>query len=225
MREPEPRDAAGFVVRGVARLRAGDAAGAAADLAAAVRLDPELTDAVAGRGPRAALGVARGLAEAFNDRAGARLAKWDFRGALTMSDVAAALEPGVWEFRLTRAHVHYHLRDSEAEADYRAAFALDPAAVARSAVGSVEEAARVNPKAALRDCDKHLKFNPADVVSLARRGLLRLFLGQPDEAEADFAEFRRLNPGGSGRLAAYVAEARRRLAATVTLTSDPGRPL
>jgi tetratricopeptide (TPR) repeat protein len=193
-------DPAALVDRGVARLRAGDPAGAVADLTAALRLDPDRADA-------------------YHHRAGAYLAGWELRAALADADTAVCRAPRRSAFWLTRANVRYHLGDvAGAWTDYRASFALDPDGNARAVVDAVAEQAARHPRAAVRDCDAHLRADPADFLSLVRRGLLRVLGGRDDEAAADFAEHDRLNPAGVAQLRRYVAEARRRSTGLLPMT-------
>jgi tetratricopeptide (TPR) repeat protein len=181
-----------LVARGVSRLRASDPAGAVADLTAALRLDPELADA-------------------YHHRAGAYLAAGELRAALADADAAVCRSPGRSGVWLTRANVQYHLGAvAAAWEDYRASYALDPDGHARAVVDTLAVQAARWPRAAVRDCDAHLGANPADFLSLARRGLIRLLCGRGDDAEPDFAVYARLNPGGVPQLMRCVAEVRRR---------------
>jgi hypothetical protein len=51
-----------------------------------------------------------------------------------------------------------------------------------------------DPEAVLRNCRKHLRINPSDVIAMARRGLTLLLYGRAQEAEADFSAIASLCP-------------------------------
>jgi tetratricopeptide (TPR) repeat protein len=219
--------------RGVARTMAGAVADALVDFNGALQLDPECAEAFNNRGfVRLLMSDARGagadfdqalklnprLAGAYSNRGSLRLAVWDLHGALADLNVALALDPQHCPSYLARANTRYHLRDLGAEDDFRAAFRLDAASTARAIVNLLLQALQDGPRLILTDCEKHLRFNPGDFHSLARRGLLCLLQSRDAEALADFDEYRRLNPEGTPFLDVVIEEAKRRLAANGPLT-------
>lgn len=187
-------DTDALIDRGVSRLRAGDSAGAVADLTAAIHLDPARADA-------------------YHHRAGAYLAGWELRAALADANTAVCRAPGRSDFWLTRANIRYHLGEvAAAWEDYRASFALDSIGNVQAIVGTVADQVARWPKVALRDCDQHLQANPADFLSRVRRGLILILCGRGDEAEVEFTAHDRQNPDGTAQIRRYVAEAHRRCA-------------
>src|SRR5262249_29875651 len=136
--------------RGSYRHRAGDLAGAEADLTLALELDPGRLDTRVNRaavrkdagdltGARADLDHALGhlpadrAAEALHLRGGVCALDADFRGAVADYDAALAAEPDNVCFLISRANARYHLRDGRGVEDYRTAFRLNPAAAAQEA--------------------------------------------------------------------------------------------
>jgi tetratricopeptide (TPR) repeat protein len=216
--------------RGVARTAAGAVADALVDFGEALELDPGCAEAFNNRGfVRLLLSDARGagadfdqalrlnpcLASAYSNRGGLRLAVWDLHGALADLDAALALDPQHYPSYLARANTRYHLRDLGAEDDFRAAFRLDAAYTARTIVSLLLQVLQEDgPGRILTDCEKHLRFNPGDFHSRARRGLLCVLLSRDAEAQADFDEYRRLNPGGTPFLDVVIEEAKRQAAST-----------
>lgn len=180
-----------WVNRGSVRNQRGDYAGAAEDFTRAIGLDP-------------------GLAGAYSNRGACRLALWEFSAAVADFDACLALDPRNCKAHLMRAYAWYHKRDSIAsEADYRAAFALDSDYTSRFVVGQIVWSLRENAAAMFGDCEHHLRHNPGDFHSLARRGLARLLQGKDAEASPDFAEYRRLNPDSERFLSLLIDEAKR----------------
>ena len=221
--------------RGVARTLAGAVADALVDFDEALRLDPECAEAFNNRGfVRLLMSDARGacadfdqalqldprLAAAYANRGGLRLAVWDLHGALADLDAALALDPRHVPSYLARANARYHLRDLGAEDDFRAAFRLDAAYTARAIVSLLLQALQEDgPRLILTDCEKHLRFNPGDFHSLARRGLLCLLQSRDAESLADFDEYRRLNPEGTPFLDVVIEEAKRRASSSAAYSN------
>jgi tetratricopeptide (TPR) repeat protein len=189
---PDPAELAD---RGLSKLRAGDPNGAVADLSEAIRLAP-------------------GRPDYYHRRAGAHLARRDFRAALADADAAVRMSPRRVYYLVTRANAHYHLKDAAAAlADYRFAFACDPAETARVVVDNAEAEARERPGFSYLDTENHLLADPDDIASLIRRGLVAILLGRDGpRVDEDFAAVVRLRPASKGAVAAYAEEARRRVA-------------
>jgi lipoprotein NlpI len=215
--------------RGVARTAVGAVADALVDFGEALELDPGCAEAFNNRGfVRLLLSDARGagadfdqalrlnpcLAAAYSNRGSLRLAVWDLHGARADLDAALALDPRHCPSYLARANTRYHLRDLGAEDDFRAAFRLDAAYTASAIVTLLLQALEDGPGLILTDCEKHLRFEPGDFHSLARRGLVRLLQSRDAEAQADFDEYGRLNPEGTPFLAVIIEEAKRRACST-----------
>jgi tetratricopeptide (TPR) repeat protein len=185
-------DTDALIDRGVRRLRAGDWAGAVADLSAALRRDPDRADA-------------------YHHRAGAYLAGWELRAARADADTAVCRVPERSNFWLTRANVRYHLGEvAAAWEDYRASFALDPDGNAREVVDTIADQVARSPQLALRDCDQHLRADPGDFLSRVRRGLILILCGRGAEAEGEFVVHDRQNPDGTAQSRRYAEEALRR---------------
>jgi hypothetical protein len=105
---------------------------------------------------------------------------------------------------ITRGNAHYHNRDGAASGDYKAAFRLDPDQTTRELVAIVVDHARRAPGTVLEHCRKHLRIDPDDIMSYARRGLTLLLLGRDAEAEPDFERMRRLDPEWGPLLALLI---------------------
>lgn len=224
----ERREALELSNRGIAHAGAGDLSAALADFDAALSADPGFAQALNNRGfvrqlagdaegaladYTAAIALDSSVAAAYANRGSIRLAQWDLDGALSDLNAALDLDTRHCPAYVARANVRYHQRDLSAEADYRAAFALDPAYTARALIDLIVQALQRDRALLLADCGKHLSFEPGDFHSLARRGLVAILDGRDDEALPDLAEYRRLNPEGSPYLELLIAEAKRRRSA------------
>jgi predicted O-linked N-acetylglucosamine transferase (SPINDLY family) len=204
--DPDAADA--YANRAAARAQLGDTKGAFDDFAAALRLRPDSPETLNNRGvlrrdlgdlaaARAdfdkALELAPDYADALANRAVVHHLRWDHAAAaadLTRALAAPAGRSGVDARRhlltVFRADAFYHLgRTADALADYRSAFADRPAAFARLVCRTIAATVRDHGAAAmLADCDRHLARDPGDFLSLARRTIIQLGLGQTTEAEA-----------------------------------------
>jgi tetratricopeptide (TPR) repeat protein len=224
--ELEPDHAPAAYNRGQARLALGDTAGALADFdRAAARGAPAVVAAAyRGRGDaRLAMGDPIGAVaeyttalvlnpcdpDSYHGRGGARLALGDFAGAIVDCDRALELVPRSCATLITRGNAHYHNCDGAASADYKAAFRLDPDLTTRELVGIVVDHARRAPVAVLEHCRKHLRIDPDDIMSYARRGLTLLLLGREAEAEPDFERMRQMDPEWRPYLALLIEGVRR----------------
>lgn len=196
---------------GVAKYAAGDSEGAFADFEAALALDPACVKAWINRGSvlnqRGELAAAaddftRAIeldpanAPAYSNRGAVRLALKKYRDATADFDAAIERDPRNCQAHLMRAYVRYHRRDvAGSEADFRAALAFDPAYTVTFVAGQIAWSFAQDATAILAECEGHLAKDPGDFHSIVRRGLMRLLAGQTSEAERDFAEWYRLNPG------------------------------
>lgn len=222
---PNKAAAAQRTERGVAQFSAGDVDAAYADFNAALELDPGCVNAWINRGSlrnqrcdyagaahdfTQAIALNPDCSFAYSNRGAVHLAQWEFAAALADFNAALALDPSNCKAQLMRGYVWYHKRDVAAsDADYRAAFTLNPHYTSQFIVGQIAWSLRENAAAMFGDCEHHLRYNPGDFFTLARRGLARLLQGNDEEAAPDFAEFRRLNPTGECFLDLLIAEAKR----------------
>jgi len=210
--------------RGTARHELGDATGALADFDEALRLRPNSADTC---GNRAAVRAAQGdLAGAEEDcrralalapssatahaRRGALLQKQrNWSAALAEYDRALELNHRLYWAYVLRGNTRYHAGDwGGLYADYERAFALQPERAAALVVRTLLAERDFNPDEALRACDEHLRQDPGDPTSHARRGLILLWLRRGDEAERDFEQCRALRPEAAPYLELIVQQAR-----------------
>jgi hypothetical protein len=122
------------------------------------------------------------------------------------------IDPGDCVSYISRGNARYQRGDSECEADYRAAFLLDPGLAASETVRRLEDDIRDNISQVLRRCRNHLRINPGDVVARIRLGLTLLMLYQEVAA---FDELRRVflhGPVWRSSLRLLVKEAKSRRA-------------
>jgi tetratricopeptide (TPR) repeat protein len=190
--DPKHRDA--VVNRATARIMLRDFAGAVADADTLLATDPVSIEGLYIRG------VARTGLEQFT----AALADLEI-----VVKRAAALAAG-WA---ARGNARYHLSDPGAAADYREAFRLDSTAATRVILRLVRDHARHRPAEVLAECQKFRSKDRNDVISLARRGLTRLFQNRPADASVDFSAFRKLVPADTAILDQLIAAANKAVAA------------
>ena len=149
-------------------------------------------------------------AAAYNTRGGARLILKDYQGAVRDCDEALLIDPYFCGAYITRGNARYHQNDIGGVLDYRMAFAIDPLCAARGLLFIIEVQIQRIGAGVLADCSKHLRNNPKDVMSYARRGLTLLLQAKDAEAERDFQQFRLLNPKGRANLELLIREAKQR---------------
>lgn len=106
---------------------------------------------------------------------------------------------------------------ARASADYQAAFTLGPTECCRALVQVFVWQAARDADAVLADCDRHLRANPDDFLSLGRRAYTLLLLGRDEEAQRDLDRRLSLDPGGRPLVEAVVHAIRQRRGAA------PGR--
>ncbi len=138
----------------------------------------------------------------------------DMPAAVAAYDRALAINSRLFWVHVLRGNARYHTGDWRGlRADYETAFAQGAARAAAFAVRVLRKELEPDPDKGLRECEDHLRRDPEDAMSLARRGLLRVLLGRDDEAVADFEQCRKLWPDSAPYLAILVEEAgkRRRL--------------
>jgi hypothetical protein len=121
---------------------------------------------------------------------------------------ALEIEPRFCMAYISRGNARYHLRDRNAQADYRTALEINaPAAAAeiiRILVADLQEGA----EGALENCRKHVRICP-DVVAYGRRGLTLLLQRKEAEAALDFELFLRKDPTWKADLELLIETARR----------------
>jgi tetratricopeptide (TPR) repeat protein len=198
---------------GVARLEAGDAEGAAADLSEAIRLNPDHVEAYHRRGvARSRLGDYAGAIADYSqaialmprldqlstlhvDRGVARSRLGDVEGALADYNEAIRLNPNYALAYNNWGHVLHQLgKRREAIACYDEAIRLDPRfglaytnrGVARSKTG--------DPEGAMADHNRAIELNPDLASAYINRGLLRRDQGDLEGAIADYTQAIRLDP-------------------------------
>ncbi|HTU22316.1 MAG TPA: tetratricopeptide repeat protein [Gemmataceae bacterium] len=211
--------------RAITRYTLRDLDGAIADGKRAIQIDPRciiahrtLAEAYFAQGDfRAviaccteAIRIDPRCALAYNTRAGARLILKDFEGAILDCNEALRLDPRFCGAYVTRGNARYHKGDMGGVLDYRTAFALDSALAARGLVSLIADQLRHMGSRVFAECAEHLRENPKDAMSYARRGLTLLLQGKDTEAQKDFHQFRLLNPKGKHNLELLINEARQR---------------
>jgi tetratricopeptide (TPR) repeat protein len=225
--ELDPHYPEAYNNRGAACHALGDLDGALADLDRALRLNPSYAEAYNNRGAaRHALGDLDGAladfdraleltprhaaAPIYHNRGAAR--RGDFDGAIADFDQAIAIDPGFCVAYISRGNARHHKRDPACQADYRAAFLLDPRLAAKELIRLLDAGFQHDLPGVLTNCRKHLRIDPGDVVALARHGLTRLLMGEEAEAEHDFQQILLQSPGWKPHLQLLVDEARRQYA-------------
>jgi tetratricopeptide (TPR) repeat protein len=164
--------------RGLVRKAQGDLAGALADL----------TEALA-RSPREL------AAPLLHDRGGVRILLGDVAGALSDYNEVLRLDPGCCPAWVSRGNARFHRRDPEAYLDYAQAFQLDAQCAAAELARLIVHDSHTDSTAALRNCHKHLRINPADPIALARLGFTLLALHHDQPAQPSLQRVRELLPG------------------------------
>jgi tetratricopeptide (TPR) repeat protein len=147
---------------------------------------------------------------AYYARGRARLLLKDYREAILDCDEALRLAGDDCGVYVTRGNARYHLADAGGVLDYRKAFALNPDLAARGLVALLDLQLLYNSSGVLAECTEHLRRNPGDVLSYARRGLALMLLGKSAEAQRDFHQFRLRNPKGRQNLERLIAAAKQR---------------
>jgi tetratricopeptide (TPR) repeat protein len=180
--------------RGAAKQRLRDLPGALADFDAAIRLQPR-------------------YAEAFDNRGGVHYLLWRHDQAIADFDQALRLygtdaPPAVrCRLHVSRGDARYHSGSGDGLlADYRQAFRLDPDAAARLIVQRLARDIQANFNLLLANCDKHLRANPDDYISFARRGVVWLLAGHDDQAQRDLDLFYAKHPNNPLGVVRQLAE-------------------
>lgn len=152
--------------QGLRQQDAGDLAGAIAAFTRAIELDPE-------------------LAEAYNDRGVAYLAKKDYAAAISDFSASIALAPTTAAYNNRGSLQIYFKKFAEAIADFSESIKMTPSADAHASRGYAYFQTN-QAEQALADFQDAIKLNPKFGRAHAMRGLLLLAKGQDAEAQADF---------------------------------------
>jgi tetratricopeptide (TPR) repeat protein len=217
--------------RGMARRAAGDLAGAIGDFGRALALAPDYPDAWGNRAlalrdagrPREALAdfdrmlpLTEGVeaAAVLHARASVHVVRRDFASAVADCDEAIRLHPAMPAAYVSRAHARYHLRDRRASDDYVRAFEMEPEVAVAEIMRALVEHLRLDAPLVLRNCDKHLRDTPDDLIAVMRRGLTLLLLGRDACAAPDLTRAAALAPGHEALISRLIAEARSRRQST-----------
>jgi len=209
-----PQDAAGHVLRGLARLLRGDHAKAAADFDEAIRLDPKLASAYYNRGfarlrqgklaealadCEAAVALAPDDARAYGLRSVVLHARGDRKRALADCDRALQLDPrlaGVHNQRCLTLCAEGKLDDALAAAEE--AISLRPKEASYYSNRAMVWQAKGDTERALADLDRALQYAPQRAIFHQNRGLLLSARGEHQKAVAAFTEAVRLDPDVDG---------------------------
>jgi tetratricopeptide (TPR) repeat protein len=225
--EGNPNHVPTRVARATARLHLLDLDGALADCADALRVEPRNREALINRA--SARMMQQQFAEAMADvtvlfdaeptspevlylRGIARVGLEQYAGALADLDEVVRTAPQLAAGWAARGNAKYHLGDATAAADYREAFKIDPTSSTRVLLRLVRDQERHKLPQVLAECQAFRARDRSDGISLARRGLTRLFQGRAADANLDFAAFRKLLPGDAGILDALIAAANKAVA-------------
>lgn len=215
--------------RAFSRESLGDTEGAFADFDRAIAIRPDYVDAYCNRGATrhacgsfeaaladfdAALKLVPRSAAApiYHGRAGVFLTRRDFDAAIADLNEALLIDPRLWPAYVSRANARYHTSDPGAADDYWMALQLNPDQAAREIIRKLADDLNQNDRAVLVNCERHLRANRADRLSLARRGLTLLLLGRDAEATRDLANFVQLGPHCEPHLRRLIDEVLRRRA-------------
>jgi Zn-dependent membrane protease YugP/Flp pilus assembly protein TadD len=156
-------------------LQQGHWEAALAEYSEAIRLQPSLAAAYAGRGT-----------------AMTQLRRFD--EALADLDVAIRLMPGVASFFAGRGVIHIHRCDYDrALADTNEALRLSPGSTDALRTRSVVWLRKGDFKQAIEDAEQVIRSNPNDFIAINNRGAALAKIGEYDRAIADFREAIRLN--------------------------------
>lgn len=191
-----------YTNRSMLRLQKGDVDGASADLDKAISINPR-------------------VAEIYNGRAIIRLQKGDLNGALADYEKVIELKPtmpsafmGRGIFRYKKGDLDGALADFNKAIDLKADYAdtyVDRGCVnglkgdIDHAIADISKGASLNPKSIsdasrgrftspFDDLTTFLKAHPTNARAYEVRGILRLFQGHADLAEADFERSLTLEP-------------------------------
>ena len=198
----DPGLASAYNNRGVVRQQLRDLAGALADFDAALRLNPRFADACSNRAAirgdlgdvagaesdcRLALALAPGSATIHARRVALLHKQKNLPAALLEYDCALRLDPRLYWVYILRGNARYHSGNWHGlRADYEQGFALHAERSAAMAARSLMLGLASNSVEALAKSDEHLRKDPEDPISYARRGLLLLLVGRAAEADEDF---------------------------------------
>ena len=200
--EIDPESAPAYYQRGNARDDAGDAEGALADYAAAVRLQPDYLQAHYNSGivltnqrryPEAVaafdavLALNPDLSNAYLNRGVAQEELGDDTAAMADFDAALRCNPDNADARFNKARACYRLgRHRQAIADYTAAIALRPDDVEALNNRGLAYDATGRYRDAVADYDAALRLRPDFAEVLSNRGAAQETLGDFDAALADY---------------------------------------
>jgi tetratricopeptide (TPR) repeat protein len=147
----------------------------------------------------------------FHARRGAILQQQkSLSAALAEYDRALTLNPRLFWVYILRGNARYHSGDWRGlSADYTKAFALQTERSAAMVMRTLLPGLESDPVEAERSCEEHLRQDPKDPVSYARRGLLLLLLQREADAEADFEQCRLLYPEATPHLEQLIRQIRR----------------
>jgi hypothetical protein len=117
-------------------------------------------------------------------------------------------EPNDCAGHLARARALYQTRDPNCEADYLAAFVLDPALATREVIGGLVRDVQDDLAYVLVSCRRHLRGNANDPVARTWLGLILLMLNQDAEAYIELQQVFLQSPAWRPFLRLLVNEAR-----------------
>ena len=172
----DPKDAAGYNVRGAVWRAKGEFDKAIADYNEAIRLDPECTVAYALRG------------QAWGS-------KGDFAKAIADFDAAIRLDPTNVEVLVPRGAARIAKGDfDKAIADFNEAIRLDPRDAEAYALRGVTWRMKGDYNKAIADDTEAIRLDPEDAQPYVHRGAVWYLKGNFAKAIADFSESIRLDP-------------------------------
>ena len=172
----DPKDPAGYNVRGATWRAKGEFDKAIADYNEAIRLDPECTVAYALRG------------QAWGS-------KGDFAKAIADFDAAIRLDPTNVEVLVPRGAARIAKGDfNEAIADFNEAIRLDPRDAEAFALRGVTWRMKGDYNKAIADDTEAIRLDPEDAQPYVHRGAVWYLKGDFAKAIADFSQSIRLDP-------------------------------